>query len=401
MDEGITKARGESDRKWSPRKPLAPGYQGYLGAGGVRIMATEGVTVHLVLWDGGIQYLRSEDAGRSWGPKTCLAVTSGAQAMPSIHLAGSRLHLIWQDGRDSAGELYAYRIYHKYSDDGGRTWGPDVRISSVEAKSFRHAPAVSGSVIHEVWMDKRHNTIPDAFSTDGNWEIYYTRSLDGGETWGPDVRLTDLELVCGRPAVGVVGNTVLVAWVAHEERGRGTLDGAFGDIYYIRSTDGGETWGPVVRLTDTPYQSTHPQVVTPEPGTFGIVWGAGRTYDFETGQWGGEVKLLFTRSADGGETWDEARQINDMAGATHALAYQLGAQVHVTWTDVIDGKKAAMYAYSPDGGATWGAPERLTTEGEWWAGPPGATADRVIVMMHPDAQTEIYYRRRAVGLPGG
>ncbi len=394
----ITKARGEPDQNWGPREHLT---SGYLGAGGVRIMATEGDTVHLLVWDSGIHYLRSEDAGKSWGPRTRLADVSGAQAMPSIHRSGSRLHVTWQDGRDSAGEPYAWRIYYKRSDDRGQTWGPDVRISSVEAKSFRLASAVSGSTIHVVWSDKRHNTIPDAYSTDGNWEIYYQRSLDGGETWGPDVRLTNQELVCQRPVIGVVGKTVLVVWIAWEECGRGTRDAAFSDIYYIRSTDGGETWGPVVRFTDTPYQSMHPQVVTPEPGIFGILWEAGRSYDFEAEQWSGPVRLLFRRSTDNGETWGGEQQINDMAGATHALACELGAQVHVTWTDEIDGRKAALYALSPDSGATWGAPEPLTTDGEWWAGPPGATPHRVIAMMHPDTQTEIYYRRRAVGLPSG
>lgn len=365
----VSKANEQLERNWGPREHLI---SGYLSAGGVRIMATEGDTVHLLTWNGGIHYLRSEDGGVSWGPGTRLVDKSGSQSHPSIHRSGSRLHVTWQDGRDGSKEPYGWRIYYKRSDDSGRTWGPDVRISSTEAKSFRLASAVSGSTIHAVWSDKRHNTIPDAYSTDGNWEIYHKRSQDGGETWGPDVRLTDSELVCQRPAIGIVGDTVLVAWVAWEECGRGTLDGAFGDIYYIKSTDGGESWGSVVRLTDTSNQSTHQQVITPEPGIIGILWESGRSYDFETKQWSGPVKLLFKKSTDSGETWTDERQINDGADATHATVCHFGAHVHVTWTDKdeIDGRKAAMYAFSPDGGETWGAPERLTPDGDWWAGPP-------------------------------
>ena len=88
------------------------------------------------------------------------------------------------------------------------------------------------------------------------------------------------------------------------------------------------------------------------------------------------------------------QQISDMTCATHALADQFGAHVHVTWTDELDGRKTGFYAFSPDSGATWGAPEQLTTEGEWWAGPVGPTANQVIATIHPDTQTEIYYRRR-------
>ena len=395
MDDMIAEVRCEHDENWSARKYLT---SGYLGAGGVRIMATEGDTLHLLVWDDGLHYLRSDDAGNSWGPKTCLAEASGAQVHPSIHRVDAKLHVIWQDGRDSSGEPYSWRIYYKCSDDRGRTWGPDVRISSVEAKSFRLSSAVSGSAIHAVWSDKRHNNIADAFSTDGNWEIYYKRSLDRGETWGSDVRLTNNELVCQRPAIAAMGNTVFVVWVAWKECGRGTLDAAFADIYYIRSTDGGDTWGPVIRFTETPFQSTHPQVVATEPGSFGILWETGRSYDFETEQWKGPAKLFFKRSVDHGETWEGEQQLSDMTWATHSFAYQFGTDLHVTWTDELDGRKAAFYAFSPDRGATWEAPECLTTDGEWWAGPACATANQVIVMMHPDAQTEIYYRQRPVAV---
>lgn len=286
----IATARDESGQKWSSPKYLTPGW---LGAGGVRTIATEGDTVHLLVWDSGLHYVRSEDAGNSWGPKTCLAETSGAQVHPSIHRLGSKLHVTWQDGRNGSGEPYSWRICYKRSEDCGQTWSDDVLVSSAEAESFRHASAVSGSTIHEVWSDKRHNSMPNAFSTDGNWEIYYKRSLDEGQTWGPDIRLTNMEsMVCQRPAIGVVDDTVFVAFIACEERGRGILDMAFGDIYSIQSTDGGATWGPVVRFTDTPYQSMHPQVVAAEPGIFGVIWEAGRSYDFEAGEWRGPAELL-------------------------------------------------------------------------------------------------------------
>ncbi len=41
--------------------------------------------------------------------------------------------------------------------------------------------AINGSVVHVVWSDER----------DGNYEIYYKRSTDGGVSWGADTRLTN------------------------------------------------------------------------------------------------------------------------------------------------------------------------------------------------------------------
>ena len=383
--------------KWGPREHLT---SGWMGAGGVRTMAADGETLHLVVWDDGVQYLRSEDGGATWQPKRCLATASGAQAHPTIHRSGRRLHVLYQDGRDGDGEPYSWRICYIHSGDGGRTWQPAVRVSSADAMSFRHATAVAGDVIHEVWSDKRHNPDRSVFSTDGNWEIYYKRSADGGRTWGPDVRLTRSELVCQRPAIGVVGDVVLVAYIAWQERGLGALNAATTDVYTIRSADGGDTWGPSVRLTDTPHcQSMHPQVVAPGPGALGLFLETGRCYDFKEKEWTGRSTLLFRRSTDGALSWSEPRQISDGPDSTHSLVYCAGARVHVAWTDRVDDSPGAFYATSPDGGLTWTTPECLTPEGGWNAGSPGATDRHVVVTMQPAGRTEVYLRRRALPQP--
>ena len=44
-----------------------------------------------------------------------------------------------------------------------------------------HNIAAAGNVVHVVWTDER----------DGNWEVYYKRSTDGGLHWDPDYRITD------------------------------------------------------------------------------------------------------------------------------------------------------------------------------------------------------------------
>jgi hypothetical protein len=73
-------------------------------------------------------------------------------------------------------------IYYKTSTDGGTQWsGPTRLTDDDDASSYHASVALSGSTVHVVWLDKR---------IDGYEEVYYNRSLDGGASWMGDTRLT-------------------------------------------------------------------------------------------------------------------------------------------------------------------------------------------------------------------
>ena len=78
-------------------------------------------------------------------------------------------------------------------------WQPDLRLTVDAGESKEPVVAVSGSVLHTVWEDKG----------DGNWEIYYKRSADGGYNWGPDTRLTVNSAESRYPYSGLIRVTVI------------------------------------------------------------------------------------------------------------------------------------------------------------------------------------------------
>jgi hypothetical protein len=63
-------------------------------------------------------------------------------------------------------------------------------------------------------------------------EIFYMRSTDRGGTFGPIMNLSDNSGFSGVPDIAVAGDTVHVVW-------QDTTDDPAGDIFYRRSTDGG------------------------------------------------------------------------------------------------------------------------------------------------------------------
>jgi hypothetical protein len=69
-------------------------------------------------------------------------------------------------------------IYYKRSTDGGTSWGADTPLASGVSASEYASLAVSVQVVHVVWRDDR----------DGNYEIYYKRDPTGNPT---DVRRID------------------------------------------------------------------------------------------------------------------------------------------------------------------------------------------------------------------
>lgn len=110
-------------------------------------------------------------------------------------------------------------------------WGDDVRLTNAPAASllsynFASSIAVGADdAVHVVWYDSR----------DGESQIYYKRSLDGGNTWQADVRLVRDGTRREHPAIAASGSMVYVAW--HERRG--TDLGFY--VVAARSLDGGAT----------------------------------------------------------------------------------------------------------------------------------------------------------------
>ena len=83
-----------------------------------------------------------------------------------------------------------------------------------------------------MWRDNR----------DGNYEVYYKRITDGGHSWSDEQKLTRNQGNSFWPTIAVSDNLVHLLWC--DER-----NGVQG-LYYIFSSDSGETWSEETRLTN-------------------------------------------------------------------------------------------------------------------------------------------------------
>ncbi|UCG91881.1 MAG: exo-alpha-sialidase [candidate division WOR-3 bacterium] len=341
-----------------------------------------------------------------------------------IAASGDTLHVVWHDDRDTNDE-----IYYKRSTDAGTTWETDTRLTDEPNWSNVPSVAVLGEKVHVVWEDER----------DGNLEVYYKRSTDGGTSWETDFRLTDNIEPQGQPSIAVSGSYVHVVWGDFLMGGSGiyyrrsTDEGAtwetevqicnapgfsFGssvavsgsnvhvvwgdsrhgftnnEIYYRRSTDGGVNWGPETRLTDDDNFSDGPSVAVSGDNVH-VAWQDNRDANEE---------IYYKRSIDGGTNWGtDTRLTDDPNGSWFPSVAVAGTNVHVVWQEDRDGNEEIYYKRSTDGGTTWETDTRLTDDPNGSQYPSTAVAGtnvHVVWQDDRDGNWEIYYKRNPTGNPG-
>ncbi len=321
--------------QWQPDLRLTnDSYGSYTAYNNARSIAADGDILHVVWSDERdtvteIYYKRSTDGGLSWGADVRLTNNTSISVNPSVAVLGSNVHIVWQDGRDG-------EIYYKQSTDAGSTWGADIRLTNNSSPSSFPSISVTAAVLHVVWSDDRNGNIG---------EIYYKRSTDGGLNWESDLRLTNDPAVSNFPSVAAYGTIVHVIW--HDERDGNT------EIYYKRSADNGSTWETDTRLTNNVGSSINPSVTV--SGTIvHAVW-----YDDRDGN----SEIYYIRSSDAGLSWGaDTRMTNNPALSYNPSISASDSNVSITWVDIRDGNKEIYYKHSPDWGLNWTPDMRLTND---------------------------------------
>ena len=258
-------------------------------------------------------------------------------------------------------------IYYKRSSDGGINWGTDIRLTNDSAISIRPSVSVSGQFVHVVWMDTR----------DGYYKIYYKCSTDGGTNWAIDKRLSTAPFASSYPSVSVAGQLVLVVWQDFRDGNP--------EIFCKYSTDGGIEWGNDILVT--PSYSSQPSVFISSQNV-NVVWNDTR---------GGKTEIYYISSSDGGINWGtESRLTNHTTGfASYPNVAASGQFVNVVWQDTRDGNYEIYYNCSTDGGINWAADMRLTNNSGTSFQPSLAVSGldiHVVFNDNRDGNNEIYYK---------
>lgn len=197
----------------------------------------------------------------------------------------------------------------------------------------------------------------------------FIRSVDGNQNWDPPIIISDNPtLQWPLPVVGA-GGTLYVAWVSYR----------YSQIRLDRSSDGGETWGDDIIVTNCYEPSTLLNgdiMVFSFPAMDADITGGryhGNLYVAYMDKTNYDRDIYFRKSTDQGETWSNAVRINDDE-------WDNGCDQFHPWLTVDEnGILTAMfydrrndeqhnllydiyYTQSFDGGDSWTDNVRVTTE---------------------------------------
>ncbi|MFX0063695.1 MAG: sialidase family protein [Candidatus Hermodarchaeota archaeon] len=235
----------------------------------------------------------------------------------------------------------------------------------------------------------------------GNRHVYFAYSHDYGANWSKSYRVNDngsLSVLCDSPSIAIDQNTghIFVAWKDNRT--------GVAKVYIDKSINRGVSFGADNIVHDWLHDYVEPwlpyttNLKISDDGTIYIVWVAYYEYSFPNST------LFFTRSDDGGQTFNPPTTIYPMEGERFVHPYIAIENNDVLYVVYVRRNTTSASVYltkSQNGGSSFGTPVtvRDVTTGRYCGGPKASVAvDGTIHVVWTDARAgdgtqyfDIYY----------
>lgn len=270
--------------------------------------------------------VKSTDSGTTFSSPIKINTGTNARS-PAIAVSGNNVYVTWEDFGLSASNLDP-EIFFAASANGGASFSTPVDVSNTPGTSSANPSiAASGNNVYTTWSD---------CNTDGtNCRILFNKSTDGGATFlTSPVALNNPGICCSLPDVAASGNNVYVVW----NEATVAADGQESIQIFLRiSTDGGNTFGNSVNLSNDPGLSNRPRIDV-SGNNVAVQW-ENKDPLAAVPHW----ELLFRSSTNGGATFGSQVSTNiDSSDSTLNDVALSGTNVYSTW-NVFENNKFDIY----------------------------------------------------------
>lgn len=222
----------------------------------------------------------SSDAGVSWeSPVVVAATTPFAFQLSGVRTTTGRIIAVWGSG---AGRVASF------SDDNGKSWTAPRIVTPFDGGFTLN---VTQTVDGKLWLLYNRN------------DIYFRTSTNNGASWSSERALfaTPAQALGGT----VVSGSGSTLYLFYSENSSGNPD-----IYRRTSTDGGNTWSAPVPIVNSPQDEVFPKVLRQSADT---LWMTYERWVLSTVPGYGHLDIYYTKSTDGGNSWSAPAQFTRYA----------------------------------------------------------------------------------------
>ena len=262
------------------------------------------------------------------------------------------IQILWTTPHPQAnGKLFTSILNLSHSEDGGQTFSAPVRVNDdniVTGHSFENLAIGQDGTIHMAWLDAREGKKDPS--------TYTSRSVDGGRSVTPNLKLDDHTCVCCRTSVATGQNGMTyIAW-------RKIFPGEVRETVLAHSSDGGNTYSqPVIVGDDQWIFNGCPH----RPASLGV-----DAHDRVYVTWYTEGPddtpgVYFAISDDHGKTFSPRRQLNTTKGVfpDHPqMAVDAKGRLMVIWEEQSPVRREVVLRYSLDRGQTFNQTQKLNVK---------------------------------------
>ena len=302
-----------------------------------------------------IYFARSTDGGQSFDPAVLVGddETFFANA-PKIAADNSgNIYVVWHDNRTGN----SWDVYLSKSEDGGGSFLPSVRVNNHVSSAYQYEPDLavdSSGNIYVSWNRYYY----DADLEQWDYDVVMAKSTNGGATFGTHVKVndgSDWQYKSSIKVASISGN-VYVTWTDRR-------NGGISDVYFAKSTDGGDSFSANVQVNHYTEQSQgYPEMALDEDEVIYIVWNDSRNLYKKNGR-----DVFMARSLDKGDSFEPEIKIND-AKIPAAFEYFYPTitawgkgHVAVAWEDKREGTYDVYLTRSDNGGSSFRPSWRLNS----------------------------------------
>jgi hypothetical protein len=280
----------------------------------------------------------------SWLPR--LAVAPGNPKQISV---------LWQEIIFSGGS-HGGDIVFARSQDGGATFSQPVNLSRSIAGDGK------GRINRDVWHNGSLDLVAGADGalyaawTEYEGKLWVARSRDAGQSFAPLVSIADARPARAPSLAVAADGAVYLAWTVGED------DAA--DIRLAKSADRGASFAPARIVEETRGYSDAPKIALDRAGILHLAYAESTAGPFE------RYTVRYTRSSDGGGSFEPSRQISNVNGAFPSLAVDARGGVYLLCELFHEHRHRARglgHAVSRDSGRSFSAPALVPGS----ADPPG------------------------------